>query len=60
MSKQERREITATVPGNLLISGEYVILEDGGQGISVACGPEARGRSWQRTSGWVGNPRHHR
>jgi phosphomevalonate kinase len=45
-------EIRAIVPGNLLISGEYVILEEGGLGLAMACGPEARGRSWKGKTQW--------
>ena len=35
------KKITATVPGNLLICGEYIVLEEDGLGIAVATGPSA-------------------
>ncbi len=49
---EKAREIRAEAPGNLLISGEYVILEDGGQGLAMACGPRATGRSWAGRTEW--------
>ena len=41
MSREER--ITATAPGNLLICGEYMILEDQGSGLALATHPVAEG-----------------
>lgn len=44
------REFTATAPGNLLVCGEYIILEDGGTGIGMAAFPLARGRARRSTA----------
>lgn len=46
------QRISATAPGNLLIGGEYVILEEGGVGLAAACGPQARGACWPGASDW--------
>ncbi len=46
-----RNEITACVPGNLLICGEYMILEDRGIGIGMATNSLARGRSQPSSGG---------
>lgn len=45
-------EVRASAPGNLLISGEYIILEEGGLGMAMACGPLARGRAWPGKTHW--------
>lgn len=44
--QQGRKAVTARAPGNLLICGEYMILESGGLGIAMACGPQAEGKAW--------------
>ena len=33
--------MTLTVPGNLLLAGEYLVLDEGGQGLAVAVEPRA-------------------
>ena len=45
-------KITATVPGNLLVGGEYIILEEGGLGIAMAAGPDAQASAWPSAGKW--------